>query len=114
MTIVYRLRFFLIFTLISSITIFNFVQAEQPAAQATEGQSWTQPSAAVSVWNGSLSLNATSPNTEQGLSYDGEAIGWQLPANNGRANRQVIRSMDILHRPNRLGHFYGNSVRRRN
>jgi hypothetical protein len=95
MTIVYRLRFFLIFTLISSITIFNFVQAEQPAAQATGGPSWTQPAAAVSVWDGSRSVNATS-------------------ANNGRANRQIIRSMDILHRPNRFGHFYGNTVRRRN
>ncbi len=95
MTIVYCLRFFLIFTMISSITIFNFVQAEQPAAQVTGGQSWTPPSAAVSVWDGSPSVNATS-------------------ASNGRTNRQSIRSMDILHRPNRLGHFYGNTVRRRN
>jgi hypothetical protein len=29
-----------------------------------------------------------------------------------RATRQEIRSMDILDRPNRPGHFYGNTVRR--
>lgn len=30
-----------------------------------------------------------------------------------RNNRQEIRSMDILERPYRFGHFYGNAVRRR-
>lgn len=28
-------------------------------------------------------------------------------------NRQTIKQMPILERPNRVGHFYGNTVRRR-
>jgi hypothetical protein len=30
------------------------------------------------------------------------------------ATRQAIKSMPILERPNRVGHFYGNTVRRAN
>ena len=30
------------------------------------------------------------------------------------ATRQTIKSMPILERPNRFGHFYGNTVRRAN
>ena len=29
-----------------------------------------------------------------------------------RTNNAVIKSMPIMQRPNRIGHFYGNSVRR--
>lgn len=29
------------------------------------------------------------------------------------SNRQAIKQMPILQRPSRLGHFYGNTVRRR-
>lgn len=122
MTTVNRLRFFLVFTLISPFTIFNVVQAEQPVVQATAGPSLTPQSAAVSVLDGSPSVIAASantsdtmlPNTEQGSSLGGGTIGLQRPANNGRTSRQTIRSMDILDRPFRLGHFYGNTVRRRN
>lgn len=45
---------------------------------------------------------------------------WVLPATPVSADsaaramtRQQIRSMPILERPNRFGHFYGNTVRRR-
>ncbi|MBC8873841.1 MAG: hypothetical protein H8E44_30750 [Planctomycetes bacterium] len=34
-------------------------------------------------------------------------------ANTRRAHRQTIKSMHILDRPYRPGHFYGNTVRRR-
>ena len=63
--------------------------------------------------NSANKLETVLPNTEQGLSFGGGAIGLQRPANNGRSNRQTIRSMDILDRPNRIGHVYGNTVRRR-
>lgn len=45
---------------------------------------------------------------------------WVLPATPvsadsaaRRLTREQIRSMPILERPNRIGHFYGNTVRRR-
>ena len=45
---------------------------------------------------------------------------WVLPATPVSADsaargltREQIRSMPILERPNRIGHFYGNTVRRR-
>lgn len=53
-------------------------------------------------------------------------VVWSIPADvsargrNGSrtiitptAQRQAIRSTHILYRPDRTGHFYGNSVRRR-
>lgn len=49
----------------------------------------------------------------------GSAV-WVLPATSVSADsaaraltREQIRSMPILERPNRIGHFYGNTVRRR-
>lgn len=33
-------------------------------------------------------------------------------ANSRQAYREAIRSMPLLERPNRFGHFYGNTVRR--
>jgi hypothetical protein len=36
-----------------------------------------------------------------------------LARNNGNLSRDQIRSMHILDRPSRPGHFYGNAVRRR-
>lgn len=38
------------------------------------------------------------------------AVVVQPPATSSQ--REVIRSMHILDRPNRIGHFYGNTVRR--
>jgi hypothetical protein len=34
------------------------------------------------------------------------------PATNATTTRQAIRDMPLLERPNRPGHFYGNTVRR--
>jgi hypothetical protein len=36
----------------------------------------------------------------------------QLAGLNGAARREAIREMPLLERPNRPGHFYGNTVRR--
>jgi len=35
-----------------------------------------------------------------------------VSANSRQAYREAIRSMPLLERPNRFGHFYGNTVRR--
>lgn len=40
-----------------------------------------------------------------------QATGWAPNTIMVGAERQKIRSMDILHRPNRPLHFYGNTVR---
>jgi len=37
-----------------------------------------------------------------------------LARNNANLSREQIRSMPILERPSRPGHFYGNAVRRKN
>ena len=46
---------------------------------------------------------------DNGLYYNGSYSS----ANSGQSSRQHIRSMHILDRPSRPGHFYGNAVRRR-
>ena len=43
-----------------------------------------------------------------------ELAGATTPTNRTGMSRQEIKSMDILERPNRPGHFYGNTVRRLN
>lgn len=39
---------------------------------------------------------------------------YALARNNANLSREEIRSMHILDRPSRPGHFYGNAVRRKN
>ncbi len=122
MTIARRLRFLLIFTLISSLTLVSLLQAEQPANQTADRRSPTVVLAPVSVLVepaiiDTARTNATAsvlPDPESNPNLAGTGSAVQRPANNGRMSRQVIRSMDIHDRPYRLGHFYGNTVRRRN
>jgi len=53
---------------------------------------------------GTLWISSTVAAQESGTSNAVAARGY---------SRQAIRSMHILDRPNRQGHFYGNAVRRR-
>jgi hypothetical protein len=46
-------------------------------------------------------------------SQDAQAVGYSNVIIARGEYREQIKSQDILHRPNRPGHFYGNTVRRR-
>ena len=64
-----------------------------------------------------LSINSTSAPIQAGSEtqlYVDSGGRIETPrAASGRMSRQEIRSLDILERPYRIGHFYGNTVRRR-
>jgi hypothetical protein len=121
MTMDNRRWFLLIVALISPLSSFNFLQAEQPTHPTTRRQSTTAVSPPVSVLDRPRIAYTPQDNAPElalpdpGLNPEGAEAGAvsQRPANVGRMSRQTIRSMDILDRPNRLGHFYGNTVRRR-
>lgn len=86
-----------------ALVVENTAEPEFVAEQETPKAENVQPSAAVA------SRAAMAPNAPTAQT----APRAQRPQNPRALTRKEIRSMDILDRPNRPGHFYGNTVRRR-
>ncbi len=73
----------------------------QPSVRHLTMNTWTLAIALAGV----LWISSAAAAESRGNSYPVIATG---------AQRQAIKSTHILHRPSRPGHFYGNTVRRRN
>ena len=92
---------------------------EQPtqAQTATQAQTGAQAQTATQAQTGAQPnvLNTTAPELRTAPSAGHVAANSAAGlTSTKRLSRQEIRSMPILERPNRPGHFYGNTVRRRN
>ncbi len=97
---------------------FGLMSAPDVADQTTEvataapdiGDQTTEIASAAPA----IPIQQTSPQY-QGNDFSGYYYNQPQPVTqqNGAQRREAIRSMHILDRPSRIGHFYGNTVRRR-